>query len=139
MRLLRFFRYKYLLNSRKRHYASLALSIALAHASFGHARFRSVGNGFSDIELSLEEDQKFHLYMDRFDEAKKYTVKGKWTFDQDSYVLKFNRSKFDIPSLFTSNTGFQKTIQIEDKRTVKIPANKGGIVILGIYCPRLSA
>jgi len=139
MKLLRFFRYKYLLNSRKRHYASLALSIALAHASFGHARYRSVGNGISDIELKLEQDQKFKLQLNKLDERKQYIVKGKWTMDHDNYVLQFKRSKFDIPSLFSSNTGFQKPTFIQGKRTVKIPTNRNGVVIDGIYCPRLSA
>lgn len=139
MKIFRFFRYKYLLNSRKRHYASIALSIALAHASFGHARFRSVGNGISDIELSLDQDQKFQLRLNKLDEHKHYTVKGKWTMDHDNYVLQFKRSKFDIPSLFSSNTGFQKPTFIEGKRTVKIPAFRNGVVIDGIYCPRLSA
>ena len=139
MKLLRFFRYKYLLNSRKRHYASLALSIALAHASLGHARYRSVGNGISDIELSLDQDQKFQLHLNKLDEHKEYTVKGKWTMDHDNYVLHFKRSKFDIPNLFSSNTGFQNAIMVQGKRTVTIPANRNGVVIMGIYCPRLSA
>ena len=55
---MRMVRYKYLLSKRRR-YASLALSLALAHASFGQVKYKSVGNGMADIELSLEQDQKF--------------------------------------------------------------------------------
>jgi hypothetical protein len=48
-------------------------------------------------------------------------------------------SSDDIPNLFSSNTGFQKAIIVQGKRTVKIPSNRNGVVIMGIYCPRLSA
>ena len=136
MGIFRLLRYKYVLNSRKRRYASLALSLALAHASFGAVRYRSVGNGVADIQLSLDQDQSFHLHFNRLDEAKEYIMKGKWTVEDDNYVLKFRRSKLDVPTLFTSNTGFQKSSIIEDGRTVKIPSSRGGVVIWGIYCPR---
>ena len=59
MGLFRFFKYRYLVKNRKRHYASLALSLALAHASFGAVKYRSIGNGIADISLALNEDQKF--------------------------------------------------------------------------------
>ncbi|MEQ9186944.1 MAG: hypothetical protein RLP15_04365 [Cryomorphaceae bacterium] len=136
MRIFRLLRYKYLLSSRRRKYASLAVSIALAHASFGSVKYRSLGNGMADIQLSLDEDQHFHLRFNRLDEAKEYVMKGTWTVAEDNYVLKFRRTKLDIPTLFGSNTGFTKASIVEDKRTVKIPSSRNGVVIWGIFCPR---
>ena len=137
MRIFRLLRYKYLLKSRQRKYASLALSLALAHASFGQVKYRSLGNGMADIELSLDEDQHFQLHFNRLDEAKAYVMKGKWTLAEDSYVLKFRRTKFDLPSLFGSNTGSSVNPIVEDKRTVRIPSKRNGLVIWGIYCSKV--
>ncbi|NQV52013.1 MAG: hypothetical protein HQ500_02465 [Flavobacteriales bacterium] len=136
MGIFRFFRYKYILSSRRRKYASLAVSIALAHASFGSVKYRSLGNGMADIQLSLDQDQQFRLHFNRLDEAKEYVMKGKWTVSDDNYVLKFGRSKLDVPTLFSSNTGLKKASFIQDKRTVKIPSTRNGVVIWGIFCPK---
>lgn len=136
MSFIRYIRYKRVLNLRKKQYASIAVSLALAHASFGHVRYRSVGNGVADISLSLEDDQQFKLHFNRLDEAKEYIMKGSWTVEDDQYVLKFRRTKMDVPTLFTSNTGFKAASLIADKRTVKISSGRGGVVIWGIYCPR---
>ena len=111
-------RYKYLLSKRRR-YASLALSLALAHASFGQVKYKSVGNGMADIELSLEQDQKFMLKLDRADENKNYRMKGTWSVEDNNYVLQFKRPKIDVSTLFSSNTGFHKRIKITDDKTVK--------------------
>lgn len=136
MGLFRFLKYKYLLKSRKRRYASLAVSLALAHASFGQVKYKSVGNGMADITLALEEDQKFKLDLRPLDERKNYVMKGKWSVEEGNYVLKFRRTKPDLKSLFTSNTGFHKRAQISDDKTVRISSNTGGVMIWGIYCVR---
>lgn len=130
-------RYKYLLNSRRRKYASLAVSIALAHASFGQVRYRSLGNGMADIDLTLEENQKFQLHFTRLDEEKEYIMKGKWTRAEDDFILKFRRTRIDLPTLFESNTGSEAHPVIEDKRTVRIPTKRNGLVIWGIYCSKV--
>lgn len=132
----RYIRYKRLLNLRKKEYASLAVSLALAHASFGQVKYRSLGNGVADIQLSLDEDQEFKLHFNRLDEAQEYIMKGTWTVQNENYVLKFRKSKLDLPTLFSSNTGLKKASQIEDDKTVRIPSNRNGVVIWGIYCPR---
>ncbi|MEX2595529.1 MAG: hypothetical protein WEC59_01270 [Salibacteraceae bacterium] len=124
------------MNVRKRKYASLAVSLALAHASFGQVKYRSVGNGMAEIQLSLDEDQEFKLHFNRLDEAKEYILKGKWSVENDQYVLKFRKARWDVPTLFTSNTGFKSNSVIADKKTVKIPSNLNGVVIWGIYCTR---
>lgn len=136
MGLFRLLRYKYLLKNRKRRYASLAVSLALAHASFGQVKYKSLGNGMADITLALEDDQKFKLDFRPLDERKNYVMKGKWTIEEGNYILKFRRTRQDLKSLFTSNTGFYKTSEIADRKTVKIPSSTGGIMIWGIYCVR---
>lgn len=136
MSLIRFFKYKSIQRNRKRHYASLAVSLALAHASMGAIKYRSVGNGVADIQLSLDKDQSFQLNFNRMDEAKEYVMKGTWTVADDNYVLKFRKSKLDVFSLFSSNTGFRKNSFVEEGNTVKIPSSRPGVVIWGIYCPR---
>jgi hypothetical protein len=135
MSIFRYFRYRRLLNTRQRQYASLAMSLALAHASFGQVKYKSLGNGMADIELSLGEDQEFKLQFNRLDEAKEYIMKGKWTVEDDRYVLKFRRTRLDVPSLFSSNGGLRNPVVIEDKHTVKFPSGMNGITIWGIYCP----
>jgi len=135
MSIFRYLRYQRILNLRKRQYASLAVSLALAHASFGQVRYKSLGNGMADIELSLDTDQHFQLHFNRLDEAKSYIMKGKWTVEDDQYVLKFRRGKLDVPTLFESNTGYKKTYTVADKRTVIIPSGVQGVTIWGIYCP----
>ncbi len=135
MGIMRMVRYKYLLSKRRR-YASLALSLALARASFGQVKYKSVGNGMADIELSLEQDQKFMLKLDRADENKNYRMKGTWSVEDNNYVLQFKRPKIDVSTLFSSNTGFHKRIKITDDKTVKFSSSQGGVVIFGIYCPR---
>lgn len=135
MSVLRYFRYRRLLSLRKRKYATLAMSLALAHASFGQVRYKSLGNGMADIELSLKEDQEFQLHFNRLDEAKEYIMKGKWTIEDNRYVLRFRRGKLDVPTLFTSNSGLRQTTIIENNRTVKFPSTVDGVVIWGIYCP----
>lgn len=138
MRLFRFFKYRYLLNSRKRKYASLALSIALAHASFGQARYKSIGNGLADITLTLDQDQKFKLDLQDYSKNKKMTLAGKWTVDDNQYILKFRRAHRNLTDLFTGQTGFEEYAHVEDKRTVKFPLNRTGLMINGIFCPRYS-
>lgn len=135
MSIFRYIRYRKLLSHRRRQYASLAMSLALAHASFGQVKYKSLGNGMADIELSLDEDHEFKLHFNRLDEAKAYIMKGKWTVEEDRYVLRFRRTRMDMPSLFTSNGGLRNPIEIEDERTVKFPYGMNGITIWGIYCP----
>lgn len=135
MGFFRFIKYRYLVN-RRRKYASFAVSLALAHASFGQVKYKSVGNGMADITLALEEDHKFRLDFYPVEEEKKYVMKGKWVAEDGDFVLKFKRVKLDIYTLFNSNTGFHKSSQIEDKKTVRIPRSLGGIMIWGIYCVR---
>jgi len=135
MSLLRFLKYRYLQNKRRK-YASLAVSLALAHASFGQVKYKSLGNGMADITLALEENNKFRLDFNPLDEDRKYVMKGKWVVEDGSYVLKFKRTKPDIYTLFSSNTGFQKSSQIEDRKTVRFPRSLSGIMIWGIYCVR---
>ncbi len=136
MGVFRFFKYKYLLNQRNRKYASLAVSIALAHASFGHVRYKSLGNGLADISLSLDDDQNFKLDLNALDTQKTYKLKGKWEKNEENYVLKFKRTKPDLTSLFSSNTGYFYNNLVENKKTVKIPSLSKGIMIWGIYCER---
>lgn len=135
MGLFRFLKYRYLQNKRRK-YASLAVSLALAHASFGQVKYKSLGNGMADITLALEENHRFRLDFNPLDEDKRYVMKGKWMAQDGNYVLKFRKTKPDIYTLFTSNTGFQKSSQIEDKKTVRIPQSLAGIMIWGIYCVR---
>ncbi len=136
MGLLRFFKYKFLLNNRQKRYASLALSIALAYASFGHTRYRSIGNGLADITLSLEENQKFNLDLNDLAKNKKYTLAGKWTLENDQYILKFNQAKRNLHDLFMGNAGFETYAEVEGKRTVKFPQKRAGLMINGIFCTR---
>lgn len=138
MGLLRFFKYKYVIKSRRRKYASLALSLALAHASFGAVKYRSIGNGIADITLALEEDQKFVLDLKKVANQKNQILKGKWSIDNDNVILRFNRSRTGIRELFQSNSGFNKTVKVEDRKTVRFPFTKPGLTILGIYCPKES-
>lgn len=135
MGLFRILRYKYLLKKRRR-YASLALSLALAHASFGQVKYKSVGNGMADIELSLDQDQKFKLMLNRADTTKNHKLNGTWSVEDNNYVLQFKRPKIDVSTLFSSNTGFHKPIKITDDKTVKFSSTQGGVVIFGIYCPK---
>ena len=134
MGLFRFFKYRYLVKNRKRHYASLALSLALAHASFGAVKYRSIGNGIADISLALNEDQKFVLDLQKAEDRKKMILKGKWSVEADSFVLKFKRSKRHVRDLFGSNSGFNKSVRVEDEKTIRFPLGKTGLTILGIYC-----
>jgi hypothetical protein len=138
MGLFRFFKYKYLINNRRKRYASLAVSIALAHASFGQATYKSIGNGLADITLSLEKDQRFHLDLTDLSQHKKYALAGKWSVENDQYVLTFKKAKKDLSELFTGTSGFQSYAQIADNRTVKFPQTRAGLMINGIYCTRLS-
>lgn len=137
MGIIRYIKYKMRLSNRKRRYASLAVSLALAHASFGQVRYKSLGNGMADIELELKENNKFELHFNRLDEARQYRLKGKWEAEANNFILKFKRSKLDVPTLFSSNTGFQEASKIEGKRIVKIDAKRDGVVIWGIYCPKI--
>lgn len=134
MGLFRFFKYKYLMNNRRKRYASLAISIALAHASFGQVRYKSLGNGMADISLALEEDQKFILDFNDIADQKHYKLKGKWSVERDNFVLKFRRAKPDLKSLFTSNPGFAKSTVVTDEKTVQFPQSTDGLMIWGIYC-----
>lgn len=136
MGIFRLLKYKYLLNNRRKKYASLAIGLALAHASFGQVKYKSVGNGMADITLSLEDDQKFVLDFNNLYDAKKYKMKGTWLVEDGNYVLKFRRAKLALNDLFSSNTGFSKPAEIQDKHTISFPSRQGGLVIWGIYCPR---
>lgn len=136
MGVFRFLKYRYLLNKRNRKYASLAVSIALAHASFGMVRYKSVGNGLADISLNLSDDQNFNLDLNALDTHKTYKLQGKWEKQNEEFVLKFKRTKPDLKSLFTSNTGYFYNNFVLDKKTVRIPSVASGIMIWGIYCER---
>jgi hypothetical protein len=136
MGILRLFKYKYILNNRRKRYASLAISIALAHASFGQVRYRSLGNGMADITLALDENQKFELDFNDIADQKHYKMRGKWEIDHNNYVLKFRRAKPDLNALFTSNTGFSKPAAIMDRKTISFPAFQKGLMIWGIYCEK---
>lgn len=137
MGLFRLFKYKYLLNNRRKRYASLALSIALAHASVGQAKYKSIGNGLADITLSLDKDQKFHLDLNDFAQHKRYKMAGKWSIENDYYILTFKKAKKDLSELFTGSTGFKTYAEIANKRTVKFPHTRSGLMINGVYCLRL--
>jgi hypothetical protein len=139
MGLLRFFKYKYLLNNRRKKYASLALSIALAHASFGQAQYKSIGNGLADITLTLEDNQKFNLNLNDLAGNKNYTLAGKWTLENDQYVLRFNRARKNLNDLFHGSTGFATYAEVQDKRTIIFPQNRAGLMINGIFCSRYLA
>ena len=138
MGLLRFFKYKYLLNNRRKKYASLALSIALAHASFGQAKYKSIGNGLADITLSLEENQHFNLNLNDLAENKNYTLAGKWTLENDQYVLRFKKARKNLGDLFLGKSGFDSYAEVQDKRTIKFPQSRAGLMINGIFCSRQS-
>ena len=139
MGLLRFFKYKYLLNNRRKINASLVLSIALAHGSFGQAKYKSVGNGLADIILSLEDNQSFNLNLNDLAGNKNYTLAGKWTLENDQYILRFNRAKKNLHDLFMGSAGFDSYAEVKDKRTVKFPQSRAGLMINGIFCSRQMA
>lgn len=136
MGFFRFIKYKYLISNRRKRYASLAISLALAHASFAQVRYKSVGNGLADITLALRGDHEFMLDFQSFDTEKNTVMKGTWTSENNDYVLHFKKVKTDLNALFESNTGFQKIIKIADRRTVRFPKTQAGLFIHGIYCPR---
>jgi hypothetical protein len=136
MSFLRLFKYKFLLSQRSRKYASLAMSIALAHASFGAVKYKSLGNGIADISLSLDEDQNFSLDLKAVDAPKTYKLKGTWEKEHDNYVLKFKRRQKDLGKFFESNTGYSNNNLVADKKTVKIPSLSTGVVIWGIFCEK---
>lgn len=136
MQLLRVFKYFYLRRMRSKRMASLALSLALAHASFGLVKYKSLGNGMADITLALEDDQKFLLEFKDISVDKEYKLKGKWTVEDGNYVLKFRRAKPDLESLFSNNTGFEQSATVEGRKTVVFPKDRKGLMIWGIYCER---
>lgn len=133
MGIFRLIKYNYLLKKRRK-YASLAVSIALAHASFGQVKYRSIGNGMADITLALEDNQKFKLDLNRLPDQKKISLKGTWSAESENYVLRFNRNRKNLKNLFFSNSGFEKLSEVQDARTVVIPKNEFGVIIDGIYC-----
>lgn len=139
MGIFRFIRYRYLTNKRRK-YASLAVSLALAHASFGQVKYKSLGNGMADITLALEDDNRFKLDFRPYvqNDNKKLLLKGKWHTEEDRYVLRFNRKRANLRNLFSSNSGFEKLSEVQDGRTVIIPRNETGVVIWGIYCEKRS-
>lgn len=135
MSIFRLIKYKRVTNKRRK-YASLALSLALAHASFGQVKYKSLGNGMADITLALEQDNRFKLdYQPFTTNDNKLSLKGKWHAEEDRYVLKFNRKRSMLKTLFTSNTGFEKLTEVQNG-TVFIPKNEVGVVISGIYCQK---
>ncbi|GAB5539517.1 MAG: hypothetical protein Salg2KO_16200 [Salibacteraceae bacterium] len=138
MGLFRFIRYKRVLNARKRHYATLALSLAMAHASLGAVKYKSIGNGLADISLALDDNLKFKLDVESNIEHRKYSMSGKWIMQDDYYVLKFDRVQKDLRELFTGSTGFASYAQVSDKKTIKFPTSRAGLLIDGIYCLRSS-
>lgn len=136
MGLFRIIKYQRLLNARKKHYASVALSIAMAHAALGAVKYKSLGNGMADISLDLEEDLNFKLAVNNSVQQQQYELRGKWSLEKDSYVLKFKRPKIDLKQMFSGNAGFQAYSRIEDEKTVRFPRSRTGIMIDGIYCTR---
>ncbi len=139
MGLHRFFKYKYLLKNRRKKYASLALSIALAHASFGQTKYKSIGNGLADITLTLEDNQRFNLNLNDLAGDTNYILAGKWTLENDLYILRFNRARKNLNDLFMGNTGFETYAEVQDKRTIIFPQNRVGLMINGIFCSRYSS
>lgn len=125
-----------LLKQRSKKYASLAMTIALAHASFGAVKYKSLGNGIADISLNLDEDQNFSLDLKAVDAPKTYKLKGTWEKEDDSYVLKFKRKQKNLSKFFGSNTGYFNNNEVADKKTVKIPSLSTGVVIWGIFCEK---
>lgn len=136
MGVFRFFKYRLLLKQRSKRYASLAMTIALAHASFGAVKYKSLGNGIADISLNLDEDQNFSLDLKAVDAPKTYKLKGTWEKEHDNYVLKFKRRQKDLDKFFQSNTGYTNNNLVADKKTVKIPSLSTGVVIWGIFCEK---
>jgi hypothetical protein len=136
MRLFRIIKYRRLLNARKKHYASVALSIVVAHAALGAVKYKSVGNGLADISLDLEEDLNFKLAVNDSVQKEQYELNGKWSLDKDSYVLTFNRPKIDLRQMFSGNAGFDSYTKIDDGKSVRFPRSRAGIMIDGIYCTR---
>lgn len=134
-RLIRFFQVK---KQRRKAYASLAVSMALAHMSLGMVKYRSVGNGMADISLSLEENQNFRLDFNplALENKKPYTMKGTWEMEGDQYLLKFATLKADLKHLFNHAAGISNKPAVINKKTVAIPQNNRGIMIYGIYCER---
>ena len=137
MGIFRFLKYRYITKKRRK-YASLAVSLALAHASFGQVKYKSLGNGMADITLALEQDETFRLEFQPFTTStdKRLSLRGKWHAEDENYVLRFKRKRRNLKNLFTSNTGFEKLSEVQDKRTVLIPRNEHGVVIYGIYCEK---
>ena len=129
----------YVQRLRSKHYASLALSLALAHGSVGQAKYKSVGNGMADISLDLNEDKHFKLDFIDIAEHKRFLLKGTWTQESGNYILKFKKTKPDLGSLFSSNSGFQMPAKIADRKTLVFPSTQPGLMIWGIYCVRESA
>jgi len=136
MSILRLIKYRYL-TKRRRKYASLAVSLALAHASLGQVKYKSLGNGMADITLALEQDNRFKLDLQPHTTAERsLKLSGKWHAEEDNYVLKFNRKRKNLKNLFSSNAGFEKLSEVQDGRTVIIPRNEVGVVISGIFCQK---
>lgn len=128
----------YVRRLRSKHYASLALSLALSQASFGQARYKSLGNGMADITLDLSGDNNFKLDFNDIAKQKRILLKGTWTQESGNYILTFNRIKTDLGSLFTSNSGFRMPARVADKKTLVFPATQPGLMIWGIYCEKES-
>ncbi|MDC1222364.1 hypothetical protein N8Z47_06815, partial [Salibacteraceae bacterium] len=70
---------------------------------------------------------------------KNYTLAGKWTLENDQYVLRFNRARKNLNDLFMGKAGFETYAEVKDKRTIKFPQSRAGLMINGIFCSRYSA